>query len=131
MLINFFDVVAAYTLKPFKPAAKILPNELQDRILDMVDPDTYTKCSDVSGPFRNHVQNYIRLTQQPNLTSRPHQDSEFTHHVINVVSSTIFELTIFDSVESRHVQSNFGYLNDGGVADARNHSMGSAMAVNI
>jgi hypothetical protein len=117
MLMEFFNVVAAYNLKPFRPVAKILPNELYHRIIDMVDFDTYPKCLDVSDAFRHHVQNNTRLSQQPNFPTGPHQDGEFTHHLIKGFSPADSEFVIFDCVEGRHVKSGSERVK-GGVGDA-------------
>jgi hypothetical protein len=105
ILMNFFDVVAAYTLKPFKSTSKGLPNELYDRIIETADSDTYLKCSDVSDNFQHYVQQHIRLSQQSGLTSIPHQNATFEHHVIKGVSSTTSQLIIFDTVEGQDVES--------------------------
>jgi hypothetical protein len=103
--MNFFDVVAAYTLKPFKSTSKGLPNELYDRIIETADFDTYLKCSDISDQFQSYVQQHVRLSQQSGLTSMPHQNATFEHHVIKGVSSTTSQLIIFDTVEGQDVES--------------------------
>ena len=113
ILINFFEIVAAYTLKPWRPTAKQLPNELYDRIIEMVDPDTYLNCFKVADTFRDYVQQHIWLSQQPNLSSVPSQHPEYSHHVIKGVSPTTSELVIFDAVESQVVESNLWPFNEG------------------
>ena len=112
VLMEFFDVVAAYTLKPFRPVAKILPNKLYHRIIDMVDFDTYAKCLGVCDTFRHHVQSNVRLSQQPRLTSRSLDDGNFTHHLIMGISPVDSEFIIFDCVKGRHVKSNWETFNE-------------------
>lgn len=115
ILMNFFDIVAAYTLKPFKTVAKGLPNELCDRIIEMADLDTYSRCSEVSYTFRHYVQQHVRLTQQPNLAAISHQSATFSHHVIKGVSSDNSWLLVFDVVEGQDVESELRPWNDGDV----------------
>ena len=105
VLMNFFNVAATYTLKPFKPIGNRLPNELCDRIIEMVDPDTYMRCSEVSDTFRDYVQNHIRLSQQPSLTHAPDQETRFIHHTVKGISSTTSDWIIYDAIEGRDAES--------------------------
>jgi hypothetical protein len=97
ILMKFFEVAQTYTLRPFKPSDKVLPPELFDKIIEMLDPDTYVKYGEVSEAFHHHVSRCLRLWQQPNLPDR----GDFSHHVIHADPSG---LPIF---QGRVIRSNF------------------------
>ena len=105
ILMKFFDVVAVYTLQPFRSTTKRLPNELLDRIIESADPDTYVKLSEVSESFRHYVQHHVRILQQPDLTFIPHEDTKFSHHVIKGVSSTSTGWVIISDLDGRDVET--------------------------
>ena len=113
ILTNFFEIVAAYTLQPYKPVGKAVPNELYDRIIEMVDPDTYVNCSEVSDTFRHYVHQHIRLWYQPDLSSISNKTANFSHHVIKGMSPSCSNLIIFDGSQTQDIESNLRPWNEG------------------
>jgi hypothetical protein len=116
ILMKFFEVVETYTLGPLKPFGKVLPNELYDKIIEKLDPDTYMKCAEASDAFHHYVKQHIRLWQQPDLATTIPKNGDFSHHVIHAGSSNASGLVVFDSVKGRDVRSSFRPLanEDGG-----------------
>lgn len=101
IMVTFFQTVELYALKPYKPVANVLPNELYDKIIGMVDPNTYMKCAQVSEPFQHYVHRHIRLSW---LNHPQQEETDSSHHIIKGLSPITSNLIMYDTIEARDIE---------------------------